>query len=126
MAGKLIPEMPVTQESSAVKALIEFVTGEPCKELPAVFELADGAQLTRSNRGDVYYFTSLKACTCPGYQYRHAPCKHMRCLEGSKPAKSAAELYQEKQRARRAEAKRGLSEPVDSVMPQGKFAPVLE
>lgn len=126
MAGKLIPEVPITQETAAVKTLIEFITGKPCEELPVVFKLADGAQLTRSNKGDVYYYTSSKACTCPGYQYRHAPCKHMRSLEGSKPAKSAAEVYQEKQRAGRAAAKQGLIEPVDSLMPVGPFKPVLE
>lgn len=37
MPGKI-----VTQDAKAVKAHIEFITGKPCKELPAIFALANG------------------------------------------------------------------------------------
>lgn len=119
MTGNLIPQMPVTQESQAVKTLIEFVTGKPCEELPAVFKLVDGAQLTRSSKGDCFYVTSKQGCTCRGYQYRHR-CKHVAALEGDKPAKSAAQLYQEKQRAWKALAK--TLPPVDSIAPTESWA----
>ena len=47
---------PLTQSAEAVKQLIEYVTGKPCEEQPAIFKLADGAQLTKSSKGDAYYF----------------------------------------------------------------------
>ena len=119
MTGNLIPQMPVTQESQAVKTLIEFVTGKPCEELPEVFKLANGVQLTRSSKGDAYYVTSAQGCTCRGYVYRHR-CKHMAALEEDTPAKTAAQIYQEKQRARKALAK--TLPPVDSIKPTESWA----
>jgi len=121
----LEPKLAVTQTAASVKQLIEFVSGKPCQEMPAVFKLANGVQLNRSSKGDAYYVTSKQGCSCKAGQFGRV-CKHRTpLLEGDKPIKSAAELYQEKQRARRAAAK--ALPPVDSIMPRdGKFTPVLE
>jgi len=55
--------------------LIEFATGKPRVELPPTFALANGAQLTRRIKGDVFYVTTPTACSCPA-----RACKHMRAL----------------------------------------------
>ena len=115
----LEPKLAVTQTAESVKQLIEFVSGKPCQELPEVFKLANGVQLTRSSKGDAYYVTSAQGCTCRGYVYRHR-CKHMAALEEDTPAKTAAQIYQEKQRARKALAK--TLSPVDSIKPTESWA----
>ena len=71
---------PVTQSVQAVVELLTFL-GMP-SELPAVIKLANDGQLTRSSKGDCYYYTSPKGCSCPGYFYRHS-CKHVKTLAGS-------------------------------------------
>ncbi len=71
---------PVTQSVQAVVELLTFL-GMP-SELPAVLKLGYGAQLTKSSKGDCYYYTSPKGCSCPGYFYRHS-CKHVNTLAGS-------------------------------------------
>jgi hypothetical protein len=68
---------PVTQSVQAVVELLTFL-GMP-SELPDVLKLADGAQLTKSTKGDCYYYTSPKSCSCPGFFYRHS-CKHVKSL----------------------------------------------
>jgi hypothetical protein len=123
---------PLTQSAEAVKQLIEFATGKPCNELPAAFALADGAQLTKSSKGDVFYVTTPKACSCPGFTYRSS-CKHMTALR-SGDSRSQAQAYQARQRELRAKAKTGgrLPEPTgparrlarppeDSIKPEGKW-----
>ncbi len=62
---------PLTKSAEAVKQLIEYETGQPCEELPATYALANGAQLTRSKKGDVFYVTTPTNCSCPA-------CKHQR------------------------------------------------
>lgn len=49
---------PLTKGAKAAKQLIEFVTVAPCKELPAIFALANREQLMKSSKGVVYYMTS--------------------------------------------------------------------
>jgi hypothetical protein len=68
-----------SQPVDAVKGMIEFLTGEQLRELPAVVRLANGWQLTRSSKGDAYYMTSPKECSCPGFYYRHS-CRHVKAL----------------------------------------------
>ena len=118
------PEVPLTQESKAVKALIEFVTGKPCKELPATFALANGAQLTKSSKGDVYYMTTAKTCSCPGFTY-HRSCKHIRALQSNNTIESSrvqARAYQARQRELRAKGKTAPFETLDSIRPTEKWA----
>lgn len=129
---------PLTQRAEAVKQLIEFVTGEPCKELPANFALANGAQLTKSSKGDVFYMTTPTACSCPGFTYRGS-CKHVTALRsgnGVNASRAQAQAYQARQRELRARANAGMAEslpeptgparrlarpPEDSIKPEGKW-----
>ncbi len=72
---------PETQSVDAVVELLKF-SGRSFNPLPEVVKLADGGQLTKSSKGDCYYHTSPKGCSCPGFFYRHN-CKHMKTLTGS-------------------------------------------
>jgi len=67
MNGKTILSVasPLTQSAEAAKQLIEYLTSKSCEELPATFALANGAQLTRSGKGDAYYITTPKARSGP-------------------------------------------------------------
>ncbi len=79
MAGNLIPEVPVTQESQAVKTLITYLNhGEEPKEMPPFFRLSGEMVLVLSNKKDVYYATTPKTCSCPSQTFRHGTCKHQR------------------------------------------------
>jgi hypothetical protein len=127
---------PLTQCAEAVKQLIEFVSGKPCNELPATFALSNGAQLTKSSKGDVFYMTTPTACSCPGFTYRGS-CKHMTALRSANSvdgSRSQAQAYQARQRELRAKAKAGgsLPEPTgparrlakppeDGIKPEGKW-----
>jgi hypothetical protein len=134
MVEKTILEIasPLTQSVEAVKQLIEFVTCKPCNEPPATFALANGAQLTKSSKGDVFYVTTPTACSCPGFSYRGS-CKHVTALK-SGGSRSQAQAYQARQRELRAKAKAGRSlpeptgparrlarPPEDSIQPDGKW-----
>jgi len=115
MYGKTILSVasPLTQSAESVKQLIEFVTGKLCEELPPAFALANGAQLTKSSKGDVFYMTTPKACSCPGFTYRGS-CKHVTTLSSSNSldgSRSQAQAYQARQRELRAKAKAGGSLP---------------
>jgi hypothetical protein len=72
-----------TQSVEAIVELLKYL-GQPVEPLPEIVKLADGAQLTKSSRGDCFYYTSPKGCTCPGFFYRHN-CKHMKALAVSSP-----------------------------------------
>jgi hypothetical protein len=78
--GKVIFDGGIkTQSVEAVKGLIEYLTGAKCQKLPAVVRLANGRQLTRSGKGDAYYVTSPRECSCPGFFYRRS-CRHVKAL----------------------------------------------
>jgi hypothetical protein len=84
MSSKLIENIEqVTQSVEAVVELLNFL-GKPVEPLPEVVALGDGTQLTRSSKGDCYYYTSPKGCSCPGFFYRHS-CKHVKALASSSP-----------------------------------------
>jgi hypothetical protein len=70
-----------TQSIEAVVELLKYF-GKSVNPLPGVVKLADGAQLTKSSKGDCYYHTAPKGCSCTGFFYRHN-CKHMKTLTGS-------------------------------------------
>jgi len=127
---------PVTQSVQAVVELLTFL-GMP-SELPAVIKLANDGQLTRSSKGDCYYYTSPKGCSCPGYFYRHS-CKHVKALafSSSKPHGQTLEQtleehdrnlhkmpksYQRMVYAAREEAE--AMEAPDSLINRGGFKPV--
>jgi hypothetical protein len=118
MLGKeVLVASPLTQRAEAVKQLIEFVTAKPCEELPANFALSNGAQLTKSSKGDVFYMTTPTACSCPGFTYRGS-CKHMTALKCG-GTRSQAQAYQARQRELRAKAGRSL--PETCIKPEGKW-----
>ncbi len=70
-----IPTSPVTQELAAGMALARYLGID--EALPERIPLFGGSQLTLSSKKDVYYMTTLKACSCPAGQY-HKICKHQR------------------------------------------------
>ncbi len=66
---------PVTQELAAGLALARYLGID--EALPERIPLWGGSQLTLSSKKDVYYMTTLKACSCPAGQH-HRICKHVR------------------------------------------------
>jgi hypothetical protein len=81
MSGKNLLEGrtgPITQSVDAVKALLTW-KGHPVNPLPADVSLDNGRLvLVLSNKKDVYYTTTARACSCPSSTYRGGRCKHMR------------------------------------------------
>jgi len=79
-----------TQSIAAVKGMIEFLTSEPVRELPAEIpafhRLSAELVLVLSNKKDAYYVTTAKACSCPAATYHPGqPCKHQRKYFPTKP-----------------------------------------
>jgi hypothetical protein len=125
---------PITQSVNSVVELLNFL-GRPSNPLPESVELADGLQLTKSSKCDVYYCTAQEFCTCPGFHYRRT-CKHVKALACIRPhGQSMAKVLEEQDRnlsrmpasyrrivkaARDAEA-----EPLE-LKPEGSFKPFLE
>jgi hypothetical protein len=81
MTGRTLFEIegPKTQSIEAVKTLLAFV-GRGCDPLPSEISLENGRlMLILSNKKDVYYVTTAKACSCPSAMYRPGKsCKHQR------------------------------------------------
>lgn len=79
MNGKLNIQSPKTQSIDAVKSLLAFV-GRASSLLPNDVSLENGrVVLVLSNKKDVYYCTTSRACSCPSAAYRPGQrCKHMR------------------------------------------------
>jgi hypothetical protein len=82
MSGKTIyeTENPKTQTVEGVKALITYHNhGEAPKEMPAFYRMSGEMVLVKSNKGDSYYVTTSKDCSCPAKTYNPGkPCKHQR------------------------------------------------
>jgi len=71
-------ESPVTQSLDAIKSLLAYV-GRSADPLPADVSLDNGRLvLVLSNKKDVYYTTTARACSCPSSTYRGGRCKHTR------------------------------------------------
>jgi hypothetical protein len=83
MAGKLIYDgsNPKTQSVEAVKALLSW-RGRAADPLPSYVELGKEDSrlvLVLSNKKDVYYTTTSRACSCPAHNFGHGQtCKHQR------------------------------------------------
>jgi hypothetical protein len=86
---------PVTQSIEAVKALLIW-KGHTTNPLPADVSLDNGRLvLVLSNKKDVYYTVTPKACSCPAATYHPGqPCKHQR-KHFPGPQKSREELEAE-------------------------------
>ena len=76
----LNPEKPTTQTLEGVRELLVYLK-RPVDPLPVFIELAGNVRLTKSQKGDCYYCTSLSDCSCKArvYNSQH-PCKHMVAL----------------------------------------------
>jgi len=70
---------PITQSLAAVKSLLAFV-GRASDPLPSDVSLDNGrVVLVLSNKKDVYYCTTSRACSCPAHNFGHGNrCKHQR------------------------------------------------
>lgn len=91
--GKVIFDGGIKSQSiEAVKGMIEFFDGEPCLKLPAIVQLADRWQLTKSSKGDEYYLTSPLVCSCPGF-FHHRNCKHVKALVGQEKELSPTQKF---------------------------------
>ena len=81
MSGNLLEGRsgPVTQSVDAVKTLLAFV-GRASDPMPTDVTLDNGRLvLVLSNKKDVYYTCTARACSCPSSTYRHGQtCKHQR------------------------------------------------
>lgn len=74
-------ESPKTQSIESVKALLTYM-GRPSDPLPVYVELAGGVRLTKSKKGDAYYCTTPKECSCPARTFSPGSlCKHMKALQ---------------------------------------------
>ncbi len=80
MLNKLVISSPVTQSREAVEQLIAYFNhGQQPEEMPSFYRLDGELVLVRSNKGDAYYVTTPKSCSCPASVYNPGkPCKHSR------------------------------------------------
>ena len=71
-------ESPVTQTVEAVQQLIAYFNhGQTPEEMPSFYRLSLDMVLVRSNKGDCFYVTTPKSCSCPAATYHPGqPCKH--------------------------------------------------
>ena len=80
MLNKLVISSPVTQSREAVEQLIAYFNhGQQPEEMPSFYRLSSDMVLVQSNKGDAYYVTTAKSCSCPSATYNPGkPCKHSR------------------------------------------------
>ena len=107
---------PLTQSAEAVKQLIAYQTyGREPAEMPPFYRLGAEMVLVRSNKGDVYYVTTPKTCSCPGAAYQpDQPCEHQRKYFPPQ----MREAFEDPTEG----ARRLAQPPNDSIMPEGKWA----
>jgi len=80
MLNKIVIASPVTQSREAVEQLIAYFNhGQQPEEMPSFYRLSGEMVLVQSNKGDAYYVTTSKSCSCPAATYNPGkPCKHSR------------------------------------------------
>jgi len=80
MLNKTLASSPVTQAAAAVKQLITYHNhGTAPAEMPPFYRLSEDMVLVQSKKGDVYYITTPKTCSCPAAAYHPGQlCKHSR------------------------------------------------
>lgn len=131
---------PITQSVDAVVGLLNSLS-RPIEPLPELVDLGT-VKLVLSNKEDVYYTTTARACSCPAATYRSGPCKHIRkhfpkAAEEGKPRRgiTMAETLEENDRnlhrmpksyQRMVRATREDAESEPSLISGGGFRPVLE
>lgn len=116
---------PKTQSIEAVKALLSWM-GCSIEPLPDHVQL-DGAQLTLSSKGDVYYTTTPTSCSCPAAVYHPGvPCEHMKALQSGnsrEASRAQARAYQARQRELRAKAQAAPPIPEPAEGPRRLIVP---
>jgi hypothetical protein len=114
---------PITQSIDAVKSLLAYV-GRTSDPLPTSFEMpGERCVLVLSNKKDVYYTVTLKACSCPSATYWPGqPCKHQRKYFPA-PRKDLEDLEAESDvmLATMKGPKKLVQPPVDSIRPECKW-----
>jgi len=80
MNRKIVVAFPVTQTREAVTQLIAYFNhGQQPEEMPSFYRLSSDIVLVQSNKGDAYYVTTPKSCSCPSATYNPGKlCKHSR------------------------------------------------
>ena len=73
-------ESPVTQTVEAVQQLIAYFNhGQTPEEMPSFYRLSGELVLVQAKKGDAYYVTTPKSCSCPSATYNPSKlCKHSR------------------------------------------------
>ena len=73
-------ESPVTQTVEAVQQLIAYFNhGQTPEEMPSFYRLSGELVLVQAKKGDAYYVTTPKSCSCPAATYHPGmACKHQR------------------------------------------------
>jgi len=85
MAERIIlnVETPKTQTVESVKAFLKW-RGRVIDPLPVYVELVGGVRLTGSKKGDCYYTTTSRDCSCPVRAYNPGvACKHMKTVQAA-------------------------------------------
>ena len=93
MNGKTILkiETPTTQTVDSVVSLLAYCK-RPSEPLPQFVELTGSVRLTKSVKGDCYYTTTLKECSCKARVFNPGrACKHMVLLRAEKDNEIASE-----------------------------------
>jgi len=74
----MLAASPLTQSREAVKQLISYTShGQEPSEMPLFYRLGAEMVLVQSNKGDVYYVTTPRNCSCPASSYNPGqPCNH--------------------------------------------------
>jgi len=110
-------DTPITQSAEAVKALLKFYNhDQEVSELPPFYRLGAEMVLVRSNKGDVYYVTTPRDCSCPARSYHPGkPCKHIRRYF---PAPNAEAQAMEEGHTGPLKL---AQPPKDSIRPEGKW-----
>jgi len=83
---------PTTQNTDSVKTLLTYM-GRSSDPMPIFVELKGNVRLTRSKKGDCYYTTTLKDCSCKARTFNPGtPCKHMKALQAEIDNESIAPI----------------------------------
>ena len=116
MLNKTLLASPVSQTAAAVRQLIASHTfGQEPAEMPDFYRLTCDMVLVRSSKGDSYYVTTPKSCSCPAATYRPGQiCKHSKRYFPASRRDAATEEP--------IKAPLRLSRPAgDSIRPEGKW-----
>lgn len=120
MSNKILfePSCPVTQTVEAVEALAKYLN----KSIEAgVLDLGD-VKLVLSNKKDVFYTTTTRACSCPSTGWHPGQrCKHQRKYFPQQKSQAARDAEVEGELAKERGPKRLARPPVDSIRPEGKW-----